>query len=61
MSVSFISFLCLVFDSLNSENAINHLAGVDHLKNLKHFLWQYDGEMDRMDTYRILETDLTKV
>ncbi|XWS47804.1 hypothetical protein CRYUN_Cryun13aG0016800 [Craigia yunnanensis] len=42
------------------ENVINHLAGADHLKNLKHFLWQYDGKMDRLDTYRILETDLAK-
>ncbi|XWS37115.1 hypothetical protein CRYUN_Cryun19dG0015700 [Craigia yunnanensis] len=43
-----------------SENAINHLAGAHHLKTLKHFLWQYGGKMDRLDTYRILETDLTK-
>lgn len=50
-----------VFGSLNSENAINHLAGGHHLKNLKHFLWQYGGKMDQLDKYRILETDLTKV
>ncbi|XVF08696.1 hypothetical protein REPUB_Repub07fG0025700 [Reevesia pubescens] len=46
--------------SFACENAINHLAGMDHLKNLKHFLWQYGGKMDRLDMYRILETDLTK-
>ncbi|XP_022736685.1 TITAN-like protein [Durio zibethinus] len=46
--------------SFACENAINHLAGTDHLKNLKHFLWQYGGKMDCLDMYRILETDLTK-
>ncbi|GMI76698.1 TITAN-like, transthyretin-like protein [Hibiscus trionum] len=42
------------------ENAINHMAGAHHLKNLKHFLWQYGGKMEQLDKYRILETDLTK-
>ncbi|XWS60264.1 hypothetical protein CRYUN_Cryun07bG0021500 [Craigia yunnanensis] len=46
--------------SFACENAINHLAGTGHLKNLKHFLWQYGGKMDCLETYRILETDLTK-
>ncbi|XVE54488.1 hypothetical protein DITRI_Ditri03aG0085700 [Diplodiscus trichospermus] len=46
--------------SFACENAINHLAGTHHLKNLKHFLWQYGGKMDSLDTYRILENDLTK-
>ncbi|XWS51416.1 hypothetical protein CRYUN_Cryun12cG0174400 [Craigia yunnanensis] len=46
--------------SFACENAINHLAGTHHLKNLKHFLWKYGGKMDCLDTYRILETDLTK-
>ncbi|KAB2020278.1 hypothetical protein ES319_D07G058000v1 [Gossypium barbadense] len=46
--------------SFACENAINHLAGGHHLKNLKHFLWQYGGKMDQLDKYRISETDLTK-
>ncbi|XP_021286410.1 TITAN-like protein isoform X2 [Herrania umbratica] len=46
--------------SFACENAINHLVSAHHLKNLKHFLWQYGGKMDCLDTYRILETDLTK-
>ncbi|KAK6261934.1 hypothetical protein QUC31_007750 [Theobroma cacao] len=46
--------------SFACENAINHLVSAHHLKNLKHFLWQYGGKMDCLDMYRILETDLTK-
>ncbi|XP_044494162.1 TITAN-like protein isoform X2 [Mangifera indica] len=42
------------------NNAINHLASVDHLKNLKHFLWKYGSGMDRMDAFRISETDLAR-
>ncbi|KAE8694541.1 Coiled-coil domain-containing protein 84 [Hibiscus syriacus] len=36
------------------------MAGAHHLKNLKHFLWQYGGKMEQLDKYRISETDLTK-
>ncbi|OMO71643.1 hypothetical protein COLO4_28132 [Corchorus olitorius] len=46
--------------TFSCENAINHLASAHHLKNLKHFLWQYGGNMDHLDKYRILETDQTK-
>ncbi|XVF54694.1 hypothetical protein PTKIN_Ptkin05aG0201500 [Pterospermum kingtungense] len=46
--------------SFACENAINHLAGMFHLKNLKHFLWQYGVGTDCLDAYRILETDVTK-
>ncbi|KAG8638667.1 hypothetical protein MANES_14G051101v8 [Manihot esculenta] len=46
--------------SFACANAINHLASEDHAKNLKHFLWKYGGEMNHMDTYRILEADITK-
>ncbi|XVF49622.1 hypothetical protein PTKIN_Ptkin04bG0028200 [Pterospermum kingtungense] len=46
--------------SFACENAINHLASTDHLKNLKNFFWKYVGKMDRLDVYRILENDLTK-
>ncbi|KAF8010535.1 hypothetical protein BT93_J1233 [Corymbia citriodora subsp. variegata] len=41
-------------------NAINHLAGADHLKNLKHFIWKYGGAMDRLDNFRILDDDVAK-
>lgn len=47
--------------SVNSYNAINHLASADHLKNLKHFLWKYGGGMDHLDSFRILEPDVAKV
>ncbi|XP_021905629.1 TITAN-like protein isoform X2 [Carica papaya] len=61
-------FWCIVcdeeIDELDSSfaccNAINHLASTDHLKNLKHFLWKYGVGMDRVDTFRILETDVSK-
>ncbi|KAL4323338.1 hypothetical protein GQ457_11G028870 [Hibiscus cannabinus] len=46
--------------SFACETAINHMAGAHHLKNLKHFLWQYGGKMEQLDKYRIPETDLTK-
>ena len=45
----------------NSSNAIKHLASADHLKNLKHFLWKYGGDMERLNNYRILEADEAKV
>ncbi|KAJ7945702.1 TITAN-like protein isoform X1 [Quillaja saponaria] len=41
-------------------NAINHFSSDDHLKNLKHFLWKYGGEMDSLDTFRILDADIVK-
>ncbi|XP_031280002.1 TITAN-like protein isoform X3 [Pistacia vera] len=46
--------------SFACDNAINHLASADHLKKLKHFLWKYGGGMDRVDAFRISETDLAK-
>ncbi|TXG54372.1 hypothetical protein EZV62_019628 [Acer yangbiense] len=46
------SFVC--------NNAINHLASVDHFKKLKHFMWKYGGAMDRVDTFRISEADVAK-
>ncbi|EEF51782.1 conserved hypothetical protein [Ricinus communis] len=46
--------------SFACANAINHLASADHLKNLKHFLWKCGGGMDRLDTFRILESDVDK-
>ncbi|OVA09540.1 Coiled-coil domain-containing protein 84 [Macleaya cordata] len=42
------------------SNAINHLASSEHLKNLKDFLWRYGGGMDRVDSFRVSETDLSK-
>ncbi|XP_022137269.1 TITAN-like protein isoform X2 [Momordica charantia] len=47
-------------DSSFACNAIKHLASADHLKNLKHFLWKYGGDMDHLDNYRILEADVAK-
>ena len=44
-----------------SNNAINHLASLDHLKNLKSFLWKHGGGMDRVDSFRVSEADLAKV
>ncbi|KAJ8752656.1 hypothetical protein K2173_005545 [Erythroxylum novogranatense] len=41
-------------------NAIHHLASVDHLKNVKHFLWKYGGGMDGLDSFRVTEADLSK-
>ena len=50
-----------VSNALISSNAINHLASMDHLKNLKGFLWKHGGGMDRVDSFRISEADLAKV
>ncbi|KAK9278284.1 hypothetical protein L1049_027849 [Liquidambar formosana] len=41
-------------------NAINHLAGSDHLKNLKGFLWKHGGGMDCLDSFRVSDADLAK-
>ncbi|KAH9769938.1 TITAN-like protein [Citrus sinensis] len=46
--------------SFACQNAINHLASGDHLKNLKHFLWKYGGGMDRVDAFRISQADIAK-
>ncbi|KAF5743689.1 hypothetical protein HS088_TW08G00274 [Tripterygium wilfordii] len=46
--------------SFACENAINHLGSGEHLKILKKFLWKNGGGMDCVDTFRILEADLTK-
>ncbi|XP_055826603.1 TITAN-like protein isoform X2 [Solanum dulcamara] len=43
-----------------SDNAIRHLAGADHLKKVKGFLWKYGGGMDKVDTFRITEADFAK-
>uniref|UniRef100_A0A9I9CEE6 TITAN-like protein n=1 Tax=Cucumis melo TaxID=3656 RepID=A0A9I9CEE6_CUCME len=48
------------FASHNRSNAIKHLASADHLKNLKHFFWKYGGDVERLDSYRILEADVAK-
>lgn len=37
------------------------MAGEEHLKNLKNFLWKYGGGMDRVDSFRVSESDLSKV
>ncbi|KAI3957057.1 hypothetical protein MKW92_047767 [Papaver armeniacum] len=59
---------CVFCDSdiheLNSlfacSNAINHLASPEHLKNLKDFMWKNGGGMDRVDSFRVSESDLSK-
>ncbi|KAJ7956043.1 TITAN-like protein isoform X1 [Quillaja saponaria] len=60
---------CCVFcdtgiDELSSlfacTNAITHLASGAHLKNLKHFLCKYGGDMDGLDSFRILDADIVK-
>ncbi|XP_026385499.1 TITAN-like protein isoform X1 [Papaver somniferum] len=42
------------------SNAINHLASPEHLKNLKDFMWKNGGGMDRVDSFRVSESDLSK-
>ncbi|KAK1572201.1 hypothetical protein Q3G72_029047 [Acer saccharum] len=62
------SFWCVFCDfdvdklgsSFVCNNAINHLASVDHFKKLKHFMWKYGGAMDHVDTFRISEADIAK-
>uniref|UniRef100_A0A5B7B347 Putative TITAN-like protein n=1 Tax=Davidia involucrata TaxID=16924 RepID=A0A5B7B347_DAVIN len=49
-----------VGSSFACGNAINHLASVDHLKNLKDFLWKYGSGKDCVDSFRISEADLAK-
>ncbi|XAR67892.1 hypothetical protein NMG60_11002828 [Bertholletia excelsa] len=49
-----------VGSSFACENAIHHLASVDHLKNLKSFLWKYGGGMDQVNSFRISDEDLAK-
>ncbi|KAI3977233.1 hypothetical protein MKX01_035963 [Papaver californicum] len=59
---------CVFCDSdiheLNSlfacSHAINHLASPEHLKNLKDFMWKNGGGMDRVDSFRVFESDLSK-
>ncbi|EXB98030.1 hypothetical protein L484_005519 [Morus notabilis] len=57
-------FCDMDIDELGSEfaceNAINHLASADHMKNLKHFLWKYGGGMDFIDKFRIKEAEVAK-
>ncbi|XP_058194458.1 TITAN-like protein isoform X1 [Rhododendron vialii] len=41
-------------------NAINHLASAEHLKKLKSFMWKHGGGMEKLDSFRLSETDLAK-
>ncbi|KAJ0963278.1 hypothetical protein J5N97_028400 [Dioscorea zingiberensis] len=41
-------------------NAIEHMASEEHLKNLKDFLWKHGGGMDRVESFRVSESDLCK-
>lgn len=45
----------------SSENSIKHLAGAEHLNNVREFLRKYGGGMDRVDSFRVSESDLDKV
>ncbi|XP_026377298.1 TITAN-like protein isoform X2 [Papaver somniferum] len=47
-------------NSLFACNAINHLASPEHLKNLKDFMWKNGGGMDRVGSFRVSESDLSK-
>lgn len=59
ITFQFSIYLCFQIWALNvSGNAINHLVGTDHLKNLITFLWKYSGSMDQVDSFRISEVDL---
>ncbi|KAF3327683.1 TITAN-like protein [Carex littledalei] len=43
-------------------NAITHLASEEHLKNVKDFLWNHGvgADMDRVDSFRVTDTELAK-
>ncbi|KAH7692040.1 Cholesterol 7-alpha-monooxygenase protein [Dioscorea alata] len=42
------------------ENEIEHMASEEHQKNLKNFLWKNGGRMDRVDLFRVSESNLSK-
>ncbi|WJX35015.1 hypothetical protein P8452_23064 [Trifolium repens] len=46
--------------SFACENAIRHLASVEHVKNLKHFFWKYGGNMDQLDVFTVSDNDVVK-
>ncbi|CAK8568118.1 unnamed protein product [Lathyrus sativus] len=46
--------------SFASENAIRHLASVEHVSNLKHFFWKYGGAMDQLDVFKVSDNDFAK-
>ncbi|XP_057812378.1 TITAN-like protein isoform X2 [Salvia miltiorrhiza] len=47
-------------DSQFACNAVEHLAGEEHWKRVKGFMWKYGGGMDRVDLFRISEADYAK-
>ncbi|XP_031477085.1 TITAN-like protein isoform X2 [Nymphaea colorata] len=51
-------------DEVDSEfaccNAINHLAGSEHLVSLKSFLWKHGAGQDRVDKFRVSEEEFSK-
>lgn len=58
--------LVLIFVVFNmfeviSSNALEHLAGEEHWKRVKGFMWKYGGGMDLVDSFRITEVDHAKV
>ncbi|KAI9079731.1 hypothetical protein K1719_038352 [Acacia pycnantha] len=46
--------------SFACANAINHLASVNHLKNLKQFSWKYGGSMDQLEAFMVSDADVAK-
>ncbi|XP_054795666.1 TITAN-like protein [Prosopis cineraria] len=46
--------------SFACANAINHLASVNHLKNLKQFSWKYGGAMDQLEAFTVSDADVAK-
>jgi hypothetical protein len=47
--------------SRGSENAIRHLASVEHVNKLKHFFWKYGGTVDQLDVFTVSDNDVAKV
>ncbi|KAH6776228.1 hypothetical protein C2S52_013789 [Perilla frutescens var. hirtella] len=46
--------------SVISSNAVEHLASEEHWKRVKRFMWKYEGGIDRVDLFRIVEADYAK-
>ncbi|RHN73783.1 putative Coiled-coil domain-containing protein [Medicago truncatula] len=46
--------------SFACENAIRHLASVEHVNNLKHFFWKYGGTVDQLDVFTVSHNDVAK-
>ncbi|KAK1259717.1 hypothetical protein QJS04_geneDACA015464 [Acorus gramineus] len=54
------SDLSEIGSSFACNNSIRHMAGEEHMKKVKEFLWRQGGGMDRVDSFRISKEDLAK-